>query len=216
MTGFDRACVDAMSAQFGNGGLAERVVGYDRKYLGIVTEGGEGDGDVGFGAGKGRAQVRRLQQEFAARRGEAKQYLAEANDAFGHPLSPVGVHSMVSMGHAHSAIRLSNARYYDNVPEFEAAGGLRMSDDIRALAHARWRVAIGLSAVVFVLYFGFILAVAFAKEAIAVQIIPGVSVGILAGAVVIVGAWITTWVYVAWANRHFDSSLKSINEKARG
>lgn len=90
-----------------------------------------------------------------------------------------------------------------------------MSDDIRALAHARWRVAIGLSAVVFVLYFGFILAVAFAKEAIAVQIIPGVSVGILAGAVVIVGAWITTWVYVTWANRHFDSSLKSINEKAR-
>lgn len=91
-----------------------------------------------------------------------------------------------------------------------------MSDDIRALARARWRVAIGLSAVVFVLYFGFILAVAFAKEAIAVQIIPGVSVGILAGAVVIVGAWITTWVYVAWANRHFDSSLKAINEKARG
>jgi uncharacterized membrane protein (DUF485 family) len=91
-----------------------------------------------------------------------------------------------------------------------------MSDDIRALARARWRVAIGLSAVVFALYFGFIFAVAFAKEAIAVQVVPGVSVGILAGALVIVGAWLTTWVYVAWANRHFDSSLKAINEKARG
>jgi uncharacterized membrane protein (DUF485 family) len=91
-----------------------------------------------------------------------------------------------------------------------------MSDDIRALARARWRVAIGLSAVVFALYFGFIFAVAFAKDAIAVQVIPGVSVGILAGALVIVGAWATTWVYVAWANRHFDAGIKTINEKARG
>lgn len=90
-----------------------------------------------------------------------------------------------------------------------------MNDDIRALARARWRVAIGLSAVVFALYFGFIFAVAFAKEAIATQVLPGVSVGILAGALVIVGAWITTWIYVAWANRHFDANLKAINDKGR-
>ena len=91
-----------------------------------------------------------------------------------------------------------------------------MSDDIRALARARWRVAISLSAVVFALYFGFILAVAFAKEAIAVQIVPGVSFGIVAVAVVIVVAWITTWVYVVWANRHFDTNLKAIRQKDRG
>lgn len=90
-----------------------------------------------------------------------------------------------------------------------------MSDDIRALARARWRIAIGLSGVVFVLYFGFILAVAFAKEAIAAQVVPGVSIGILAGALVIVGAWLTTWIYVAWANRHFDANLKAINDKGR-
>lgn len=90
-----------------------------------------------------------------------------------------------------------------------------MSDDIRALARARWRVALGLSAVVFALYFGFILAVAFAKEAIATQIVPGLSVGILAGAFVIVGAWLTTWLYVVWANRHFDTNVKAINDKAR-
>jgi uncharacterized membrane protein (DUF485 family) len=88
-----------------------------------------------------------------------------------------------------------------------------MNDDIRALARARWRIAIGLSAVVFSLYFGFIFAVAFAKEAIAEQVVPGVSVGILAGALVIVGAWLTTWIYVVWANRHFDTSLKAIRDK---
>jgi uncharacterized membrane protein (DUF485 family) len=90
-----------------------------------------------------------------------------------------------------------------------------MNDDIRALARTRWRVAIGLSAVVFALYFGFIFAVAFAKEAIATQVFPGVSLGILAGALVIVGAWFTTWIYVAWANRHFDANLKAINDKGR-
>jgi uncharacterized membrane protein (DUF485 family) len=92
---------------------------------------------------------------------------------------------------------------------------LRMNDEIRALARTRWRVALSLSAVVFTLYFGFIFAVAFAKETIAAQVMPGVSLGILAGALVIVGAWITTWVYVAWANRHFDTSLKAINDKGR-
>lgn len=86
-----------------------------------------------------------------------------------------------------------------------------MSDDIRALARARWRVALALSTVVFTLYFGFIFAVAFAKEAMAHEIVPGLSVGILAGALVIVGAWITTWIYVRWANSHFDARLGALN-----
>ena len=88
-----------------------------------------------------------------------------------------------------------------------------MSEEIRALARSRWRIAIGLSAVVFALYFGFILAVAFGKDAMASEIVPGLSLGILAGALVIVGAWVTTWIYVSWANRHFDASLRSLNRR---
>jgi uncharacterized membrane protein (DUF485 family) len=84
-----------------------------------------------------------------------------------------------------------------------------MNSELRALVSARWRVALSLSAVVFVLYFGFIFAVAFAKEAMAVEVVPGLSLGILAGALVIVGAWITTWIYVAWSNAHFDGKLAS-------
>jgi uncharacterized membrane protein (DUF485 family) len=88
-----------------------------------------------------------------------------------------------------------------------------MNDDIHALAKARWNVAIVLSIVVFVLYFGFIFAVAFAKEAMATEVVPGLSVGILAGALVIIGAWLTTWAYVTWANKHFDTRLSAINGK---
>jgi uncharacterized membrane protein (DUF485 family) len=79
---------------------------------------------------------------------------------------------------------------------------------LRQLARARWRLAIRLSTAVFVLYFGFIFAVAFAKDVMAQQIFPGVSWGILLGALVIVGAWLSTWVYVSWANRHFDDKVK--------
>ena len=88
-----------------------------------------------------------------------------------------------------------------------------MNQEIQALAKARWRVAIALSIAVFVLYFGFIFAVAFAKEAIAHEIVPGLSIGILLGAMVIVGAWVTTWIYVAWANRHFDERLSSLQKR---
>lgn len=88
-----------------------------------------------------------------------------------------------------------------------------MSEDVRALARARWRIAIALSTVVFLLYFGFIFAVAFAKEAMAGELVPGLSLGILLGALVIVGAWLTTWIYVAWANSHFDARLSALNGK---
>jgi len=90
-----------------------------------------------------------------------------------------------------------------------------MTDNVRALARARWRVAIALSAVVFALYFGFILAVAFAKEAMAAEIVPGLSLGILLGALVIVGAWITTWIYTSWANNHFDAKLAALHRKEK-
>lgn len=85
-----------------------------------------------------------------------------------------------------------------------------MNDEIRALARARWGIALALSAGVFVLYFGFIFAVAFAKEAMAGEIVPGLSFGILTGAVVIAGAWAMTWIYVAWANALFDTKLTAI------
>jgi uncharacterized membrane protein (DUF485 family) len=87
--------------------------------------------------------------------------------------------------------------------------------DVKALARARWRIAIALSLTVFTLYFGFILAVAFAKGAMATMVVPGLSVGMLSGALVIVGAWLTTWIYVRWANAHFDARRDAIHDATR-
>lgn len=72
------------------------------------------------------------------------------------------------------------------------------------MSAARWRVALSLTVAMMVVYFGFILLVAFDKPLLGRTIAPGLSLGILFGVLVIVAAWVLTWVYVRWANTHYD------------
>jgi uncharacterized membrane protein (DUF485 family) len=77
-----------------------------------------------------------------------------------------------------------------------------------ALARARTRIAGALTAAMVTIYFGFILLIAWAKPLMARQVVPGVSLGILLGALVIVASCLLILVYVYWANRHYDPALK--------
>ena len=78
------------------------------------------------------------------------------------------------------------------------------SSSLEAVSAARWRVALSLTVAMMVVYFGFILLVAFDKPLLGRVIVPGLSLGMLLGALVIVAAWVLTWVYVRWANTHYD------------
>lgn len=80
-------------------------------------------------------------------------------------------------------------------------------DALRKLDAARWRVATALTAAMMVLYFGFILLVAYNKPLLATLVVPGLSVGILCGALVIVAAWVLIWIYVRWCNRYYDAAI---------
>ncbi|MGH7470331.1 MAG: DUF485 domain-containing protein [Longimicrobiales bacterium] len=80
------------------------------------------------------------------------------------------------------------------------------------LARARARVAALLTTAMVVLYFGFIALIAFNKPLLATRIAPGLTLGILLGVLVIVGSWLLTWVYVRWANRHYDTAVDRINQ----
>lgn len=83
---------------------------------------------------------------------------------------------------------------------------------VRTLAHTRFKVASLLTAAMIVLYFGFVSLVAFAKPFLARRVMPGLSLGILFGALVIVVSWILTWVYVHWANKHYDPHLADLRK----
>ena len=86
-----------------------------------------------------------------------------------------------------------------------------MSDSpLQDVARRRWRVAITLTFAMVALYFGFILLVAYNKPLLGRLIIPGLSIGILFGALVIVLSWILTWIYVRWANRYYDKALHEL------
>lgn len=81
---------------------------------------------------------------------------------------------------------------------------------LQALARQRWRLALGLTVAMIAIYFGFILLIAYNKAFLARRIVPGLSVGILLGALVIVASWLLTWVYVRWANAHYDRGLRDL------
>jgi uncharacterized membrane protein (DUF485 family) len=90
---------------------------------------------------------------------------------------------------------------------------MSMAGSVRELDAARWRVALRLTAAMVVLYFGFILLVAYGRPLLAWQVVPGLTLGILLGAVVIVASWLLTWVYVRWAARHYDPSVEALSRR---
>jgi uncharacterized membrane protein (DUF485 family) len=81
---------------------------------------------------------------------------------------------------------------------------------LEALAAAQWRLAVALTAAMMAIYFGFVLLVAFDKPLLATRVLPGLSLGMLLGALVIVAAWVLIWIYVRWANGHYDETVKSL------
>jgi len=83
---------------------------------------------------------------------------------------------------------------------------------LRALGAARWRIALSLTAAMIALYFGFIALIAFDKPLLARLLAPGLSLGIVLGALVIVVSWLLTYAYVRWANTHYDAELHRLQQ----
>jgi uncharacterized membrane protein (DUF485 family) len=86
---------------------------------------------------------------------------------------------------------------------------------IADLSAARWRIAVALTAAMMVIYFGFILLVAFNKPLLGRQIMPGLSIGILLGVLVILLSWVLIGVYTRWANHHYDAEVARLQRERR-
>jgi uncharacterized membrane protein (DUF485 family) len=88
-----------------------------------------------------------------------------------------------------------------------------MNQELEKLVRRRWRIGATLTAVMVVVYFGFILLVAFAKSTVGTEVGDRISLGIILGAVVIVLAPVLTAIYVRWANRHYDPEIARLRDK---
>ncbi|OYD87978.1 hypothetical protein CDG77_26440 [Nostoc sp. 'Peltigera membranacea cyanobiont' 213] len=84
---------------------------------------------------------------------------------------------------------------------------------LQALAAERWRVSLILSGAMMFIYFGFILLIAFNKPLLGSLVVPGLSLGILLGALVIVSAWVLIFIYVHWANSSYDDQIARLTRK---
>jgi uncharacterized membrane protein (DUF485 family) len=78
------------------------------------------------------------------------------------------------------------------------------------LSAARWRLAVILTAAMTAIYVGFILLVAFNKPLLGTVLVPGLSLGILLGVLVILTAWVLIMIYVRWTNANYDEAVADI------
>jgi len=93
---------------------------------------------------------------------------------------------------------------------------IRREPLFQELVDKRKRFAWALSAAMLVIYFGFILVIAFAPKVLGTPIGGGVmTVGIPVGLFVIVSAFVLTGIYVARANSRFDQLNAEILREAR-
>ncbi|MEF3695710.1 DUF485 domain-containing protein [Desulfolutivibrio sp.] len=98
-----------------------------------------------------------------------------------------------------------------------SAESVRHIDEVafRKLVRAKWTVSLVLTALILAIYFGFILVLAFAKDVLTAKIGTHMTLGLPVGLGVILSACVLTGVYVFWANRTYDASVRDIIRSMR-
>ncbi len=88
------------------------------------------------------------------------------------------------------------------------------SAEFHNLVAGRWRVSLVLTALLFVLYYGYIILIATNRQLVSTPVSGSTTAGILIAAGVILGAWVLTAVYVVWANRQYDPAVAKLRARA--
>lgn len=87
------------------------------------------------------------------------------------------------------------------------------SEKFKNLVKKRLMVSLSLTALMLLVYFGFILTIAFYKELLAIKIGEHITLGLPIGIGIIVFAWILTGVYTRWANNKYDKSVRELRNE---
>ncbi|MCA1987568.1 MAG: DUF485 domain-containing protein [Desulfarculus sp.] len=95
----------------------------------------------------------------------------------------------------------------------KSAEEMLSSREFKSLVSKRWTVSIVLTALLFIIYYGYILLVAVDKPFLAQKVGQSTTLGIPLGVLVIVLSWVLTVIYVIWANTSYDNEVKRLKEQ---
>lgn len=87
--------------------------------------------------------------------------------------------------------------------------------DFKKLKSNKWRISLTLGSLVMILYFGFVLLMAYNKPFFANKVL-GIYVGIPIGVFVLLSTILITLIYVVWANNNYDNLVEKVKEKMWG
>lgn len=97
----------------------------------------------------------------------------------------------------------------------KTAHELIASQEFKHLVSRRWTISVILTFLLFVIYYGFILLIAWGKPFLSQKIGDAVTLGVPLGILVIVGAWVLTAAYVGWANSSYDSEVARLKSQVK-
>jgi uncharacterized membrane protein (DUF485 family) len=87
------------------------------------------------------------------------------------------------------------------------------SAEFQELVRRKNSISLVLTALTLIVYFGYILLLAFGQEVLATRVSRSATLGIPLGIGIIVLAWIFTGIYVRWANTKYDEMVARVKAK---
>ncbi|MBX3009596.1 MAG: DUF485 domain-containing protein [Melioribacteraceae bacterium] len=87
------------------------------------------------------------------------------------------------------------------------------SEKFKDLVKKRLVVSMTLTAIILIVYFGFILTIAFYKDFLSIKIGDYITLGLPIGIGIILFAWILTGIYTRWANQKYDKSVRELRNE---
>ncbi len=87
------------------------------------------------------------------------------------------------------------------------------SEKFKMLVMKRVSVSLTLTVIMLIVYFGFILSIAFYKEFLAQKISDYITIGLPIGIGIIIFAWLLTGIYIYWANNKYDKSVRELRNQ---
>jgi uncharacterized membrane protein (DUF485 family) len=85
--------------------------------------------------------------------------------------------------------------------------------EFKRMVKKKWQVSLLLTFLMLIIYFGFILLIAFDKPFLAKPIGKNLTIGLPIGIGILIFAWLLTGVYTWWANKYYDKQVDELKKK---